>query len=50
MNYDQPFRTTAVTSKMAQLIVIDLIYMEVFNKNYERNMELVEKGTALINK
>lgn len=47
--YEQPHRITAISSKVSQLIFADLIYIEVFNKNYDLNIEYINKGNDLIN-
>jgi RpiR family carbohydrate utilization transcriptional regulator len=50
VTYEQSQRITAISSKIAQLIISDLIYTEVFNHDYQKNISLVEHGTNLIAK
>jgi DNA-binding MurR/RpiR family transcriptional regulator len=50
VTYEQPYRITAISSKVAQLIVTDLIFTEVFNRNYDKNIKIIENATKLVNR
>ncbi|AKU79953.1 MurR/RpiR family transcriptional regulator [Spiroplasma turonicum] len=47
--HEQKYRISAISSKVNELVVVDIIYSELFKLDKNKNKDIIDKGTKIVN-